>query len=324
MSNISILGAGAFGTAIATILSENGHNVLLWAYEKKLVANINNNHENNLYLSGVKLSSNIKATNNLEKLASYSNYIFSAIPVKFLHNILLNIKPFIQDNHIFISLSKGIENNTLMLPSQIINSLFSNEVLVLSGPNFAQEIANKKYTASVLAANNIEIRNTISKMISNNYFKIELSKDIIGIGLVGALKNILSVLVGIAKGYESGENTIAFLLTKGLQEMTELVEFLGGDKESVYGLAGLGDLILSAFGSLGRNLKIGKEIGILKAKNNFNCDIFFKGKILPEGINTIKSLKQYIDKNNLNMPLINSIYKLIYERIDLKDLLNEI
>ncbi|MBD3272987.1 hypothetical protein GF385_01390, partial [Candidatus Dependentiae bacterium] len=228
--NVTILGAGAFGTSISTILAENGYKVLLWCHESELVDYINNDHINKLFFPDFKLNENIMATNSFEKALSHSKYIFQAIPVKFLRKVLLNAKNFVKKEHVFISLSKGMENESLFLPSQIINELFENKVAVLSGPNFAKEIAQKKYTASVLASDDEDLGIELKKILQNNYFNIELSNDVIGVQVGAALKNLVSVLVGFAKGSKAAENTIALLITKSFKEIVELCKILGGNE----------------------------------------------------------------------------------------------
>ncbi len=323
-SKITILGAGAFGTSIATLLSENGYNVSIWCYESELVDFINNDHENKLYFPGFRLNNNITATNSLKEALSGSQFIFEAIPVKFLKKILLDAKEFINKDQIFVALSKGIEKDSLLFSTQIINNLLENKVVVLSGPNFAKEIAEKKHTVSVIATKDKQIGINLKNILENDYFKIEVTDDVVGVQVGAALKNLISLLVGIAHGHDSGQNSIAFFITKGLQEIAQLSKIFGGNQETIYGLSGFGDLILSATGSLGRNLKIGKEIGKLKSNNKFDHEKFFENKILPESINTIQSTYQIIKSRKLDLPLCMGVYKLVYEKLFWDDFLKEI
>lgn len=323
-NKVSILGAGAFGTSIATLLADNGYDVSIWCYELELVDFINNDHKNKLYFPGFKLNNNITATNSLKEALSGSQFIFEAIPVKFLKKILLDAKEFINKDQIFVTLSKGIENNSLLFPTQIINNLFKNKVAILSGPNFAKEIAEKKYTVTVVATTYNQVGINLKNILENNYFKVELTDDVIGVQVGAALKNLISLLIGIAHGYDSGQNSIAFLITKGLQEIAKISKIFGGNQETIYGLSGFGDLILSATGDLGRNLKRGKEIGKLKSNNQFDYEKFFKNKILPESINTIQSVYQIIKSKKLDLPLCIGVYKLVFENISWDDFLKEI
>lgn len=321
---VSILGAGSFGTSIATVLANNGYEVLLWAYEKELVESINLRNENDLHFPNIKLDKKIIATNSLEELFEYSKYIIEAIPVKFMRKILVESKSYVRDKSVFVSVSKGIEKDSLLFPTQIIKEIFSNKVAAISGPSFAREIIDKKYTAVVLASYDTNLSLELKKIFENDYFKIELSNDLIGVQVGGALKNVISVLIGIAKSSGAGQNTIAYLMTKSLSEIAQLSAKLNGKYKTVYGISGFGDLILSAMGTLGRNLEIGKQIGQLKNQNNFDSVIFFKDKVLPEGINTVQSTKQLLEKLHLDFKIFNGTYKLIFENLDFNHFLKEL
>lgn len=312
---VTILGAGAFGTSIATVLANNGYEVSLWSYESELVDQINLDHENKIYFSGFKLDEKISATNNLKEALLGSEIVFQAIPVEFLKKIFEKTKSFIKPDQIIVSLSKGIEDSTYMLPSQIIDKTLNlkNEIAVLAGPNFAKEIAEKKLTASVLASKNELIVDKLKSILNNDYFKIEYSADIIGVQVGSALKNVVSLLIGISKGFGLSNNTIAYFLTKGFEELSQVIKVFGGDKLTAYGLSGFGDLYLSSTSSLGRNFSLGKEIGISLKSGSFNKELFFKDKILPESINSIISLNNFIVKNDLSLNYLSIPYKLIFE-----------
>lgn len=320
---VTILGAGAFGTSIATILANNGYKVFLWSYEPDLVDQINLEHENKIYFSGFKLDKNIIATNSLEEALYGSDIIFQAIPVKFIKKIFQKAKSFIQPNQMIISLSKGIENLTYMFPSQIIDEILEqkNEIAVISGPTFAKEIAAEKLTASVIAAKDKASFNRIANLLNNDYFKTEYSGDLIGVQAASALKNVVSLSIGISRGFGLSNNTIAYFFTKGFEELSELVKFFGGKKLTAYGLSGLGDLYLSSTSSLGRNFSLGKKIGMNLKTGSFDKELFFKDDILPESINSIISLNDFIVKNNLELNYLSIPYKLIFANKEFSGLL---
>ncbi len=312
---VSVLGAGAFGTAIANLLADNGFNVYLWSYENDLVFQINVEHENKLYLPGFKLNENILVTNDLKQVIQDTNFIFQAIPVKFLRSVLVQVKDYITKDQVFISLSKGIEESTLLFPTQIIESVLENKnkVFALSGPNFAHEIIEKQFTRSVLAGSHDFYSLKISNILKNNYFKIDESTDLIGVQVGGALKNVISLLAGISSGYQLGKNTIAFIVTKAFENASNLIVSLGGQKETIYGLSGFGDLYLSSTSPFGKNFMFGFEIGKLIKSGDFDKDIFFKSKILPEGVNAITPLHELIIKSNLDLYHLDLAYKIIFE-----------
>lgn len=306
MKTVTILGAGAFGTAVATLLSNNGYKVILWCYEPEVVKEIQESRENKTYFPGIRLDTNISATADLQEALESSTWIFQAIPVKFLRSIFQKVKPYVTSEHIFVSLSKGIENDTLLFPTQIMQDVLGKEtkVAVMAGPNFAKELAEKCQTAATVSADDKTIMQEVGNMLANDYFIVDFTQDMIGVQVGGAVKNVLTLAVGMVN---HSMNTAAFILTKGLQEMGILVKFFGGNEKTIYGLSGFGDLVLTATGGLSRNLKAGRLLGQGKTMEEVKSELH----VLPEGCNTVKSLYQIIEKNNLDMPICRKAYKKI-------------
>ncbi|MCK4650853.1 NAD(P)-dependent glycerol-3-phosphate dehydrogenase [Candidatus Babeliales bacterium] len=307
--NVTVLGAGVFGTAIATLLSNNGHKVKLWCYEKQVAQDIESHRENKIYLSGVKLDSNITATDNLEEAIADNKWVFQAIPVKFLRSILQNVKNFVSDNQIIVSLSKGIEQESFLLPTDIIKDVLGSKIktAVMCGPNFAKEIVQKYYTATTIAADDKSVAKDLALILSSSYFKTYLSDDIVGVQVGGAIKNVITLAVGMVNG---SQNTIAFVLTRGLIEMARLAKHFGGKSQTIYGLSGFGDLVLSSTGTFSRNLMAGKLLGERKSLDKVKVEL----RVLPEGINTVQSIHQLIKKSDLQMPICVAVYKTIFEQ----------
>ena len=305
-NTVTILGAGAFGTSVATLLSNNGYKVVLWCYEPEVVKEIQEHKENKTYFPGVTLDANISATTDLQEALESSKWIFQAIPVKFLRSIFQKIKPYATSEHIFVSLSKGIENDTLLFPTQIMQDVLGKDtkVAVVAGPNFAQELAEKHQTAATVSADDKNIMQELGQILANDYFVVDYSQDLIGVQVGGAVKNVLALAVGMVN---HSMNTKAFILTKGLQEMGVLVKYFGGERETIYGLSGFGDLVLTATGSLSRNLTAGMLLGQGKTLEEVKDELH----VLPEGCNTVSSLYQIIEKNNLDMPICKATYKKI-------------
>ncbi|HBS48483.1 TPA: glycerol-3-phosphate dehydrogenase [Candidatus Dependentiae bacterium] len=316
---VTVLGAGAWGTAFANLLAENGYNVILWAHEEEVVKNINEKSINEIFLPGIKLNSKITATSDLQKALTNSKWIFEVIPVKFLRNVLNQSKPYFNQDQTWVILSKGIEQETLFLPSQIIEDVFGpiKNKATISGPNFARDFAIKSYTATTVASNKCEIAQKLQTILSNHYFRPYLSSDLIGVQAGGAIKNLLALSLGILKGAGYSDNTIAFVLTRGLNEMSLIAEYFGGKKETIYGLSGLGDLVLTSFGKSSRN----QDIGILIGEGKPLDEILKNISAIPEGINTAVSVKQIIEKNNLNLPICLGTYKMIFEKQPIEDFL---
>lgn len=321
MTSVTVLGAGAWGTAVATVLAENGYQVKLWCYEKEVAEDIVKTGYNTHYLPNILLSKNIVATHDLAKALVDATWIFEAIPIKFLRTILLQAKPYITSEQKWVVLSKGIENDTFFLPAQIIKDICGDvSVAALSGPNFAKDLAEKALSATTLASVDCSTVQELQEVVANDYFRPYLSYDINGVQVSGALKNALTVGVGLLKGAGYKENTIAAFVTEGLREVSLLINYYGGKPETVYGLSGLGDFILTAFGSQSRNLKVGTMIG-----EGMSLDeVLTKTGYIPEGINTIESLHQIILKSNLPMPTYAGIYEIIFEKRSIESFMQDL
>ncbi len=319
---VAVIGAGAWGTAFSTLLAENGHEVNLWCYESEVVEDIKNKGINNKYLPGVYLDKKIKPTNNLEEVLSQAKWIFEAVPVKFLRNVLTQAKPHLNPEQVWVVLSKGIEQETLLLPSGILDDVFGEEVkkAAVCGPNFAKDLAKKAYTATTVASKDLAIAEELQKLLANSYFHPYRLSDFIGVQVSGAIKNLLALLVGIAKGAKCHDNTIAFLLTRGLFEIVKITEFYGGEKDTVYGLSGLGDLVLTSFGAMSRNQKVGMIIGV---GNSLKAATETVG-VVPEGVNIAFSVKQLIDKNKLDLPICQGAFEIIFEGKTIEALLDQL
>ena len=321
--SITILGAGAFGTSIATLLGNNGFEVVLWSHESQVVSEIEKDRENKTYLSGIKLGSSIIPTTDLKLAVQSSEWIFEAIPVKFLRSVFDLAKEFISQDQKIVILSKGIEQNTHLLPSQVVDDVLGGKAVtqaVMAGPNFARELASNFYSAATVACADKIMGQELCAILNNSYFKTNFTTDIIGVQAGGAIKNVLTLAVGILQGITSSQNTQAMLLTNGLKEIASIVDSLGGDRETVYGFSGLGDLLLTATGTLSRNLQAGRLLGQGKSLDDLK-DYF---PALPEGINTLKSVYFLINKYNLDLPVCLFAYKAIYEDTDIKHLFRKI
>ncbi len=316
VKEVGILGEGAFGTSIACLLADNGYQVKLWCHDQDVPNIIKTTGINQRYLPDIQLNSLITPTSSYEELFSCT-YIFEAIPVKYLRSVLTEALPHIRFTHSWILMSKGIENDTLKFPSQILEDVCNTkEFCTLGGPSFAIEIATKQPTA-VTIAGDCALVTQVQKMLVNEYFRPYSSTDITGVQIGGALKNVISVFMGMAKG--TSENTQAFLFTRGLYEIVQLTEILGGRAETVYGLSGIGDLVLSSLSGKGRNA----TAGALLAQGRSLKEIEQQFRVLPEGFNTIVSMYQLIQQRNLDLPLCAAIYGMVYQGRQLHDVMNE-
>lgn len=317
---VSVLGAGAWGTALSILLADNGYDVILWCYEPDVAKEIQSKHTNNCFLPQVKLSEKIRSTLDIQVAFESSEYIFEAIPVKHIRSILNLAKSYVSKDHKFIVTSKGIEQETNMLPSQILCDVFGfdSKVVSIGGPNFAKDLAAKQMTASVVASKDIELASKISKILENNYFKPYMSTDLNGVQVGGAIKNIFALTTGIAHSVGCGENAIAFLMTRCLVEMVHLTKYFGGMSETVYGLSGFGDLFLTCSSTVSKNFKFGRMLGQGCSLNELSKQY----TSVPEGVNTLQTIKHLIDMKGLNLPVCLGTYEVVFEGKAFKNLLD--
>lgn len=326
-SHVTVLGEGNFGTAFATILAHNGHNVKLWCYDIQNVESINNDHKNSKYFSSIILDSKISATDNLKEAIEFSDYIFIAIPVKFIRSILDQIKPFVQQSQILICLSKGIEQESLMFPGQIIKDIMPEvNLAIISGPSFAKELIEKKLTGVNLASTflpsnpeqGLAISQNIKKILENDFFKIVICNDAIGLQIAGAMKNVITIGMGILDGAKYSNNSKAYLFTQGLSEINLLINKFNGNADTINSLAGVGDLVLCSYSDQSRNFLLGQQIG----QGQTVEQILHGNKMTFEGLNTLQSVKQLTKKLNLTLPFCEVIYKIVFENKSIKTVNN--
>lgn len=319
---VTVLGAGAWGTALSTLLANNGYDVVIWCYEVDVVKEIQENHTNNFFLPNVQLSEKICPTTDLQTAFESSEYIFEAIPVKHMRSVFKLARPYVSKKHKFIVTSKGIEQETNMLPSGILSDIFGFEskIVSLGGPNFAKDLAEKALTGTVVASKDIDIAKHVAQMLGSTYFKPYVSDDINGVQVGGAVKNIFALTIGMAHGLGYGENTIAFLMTRCLFELGVLSKYFGGRQDTIYGLSGFGDLFLTCGSSVSKNFKFGRLLGQGASLNELTSQY----ASLPEGVNTVQAVKKLIDQNNLNLPVCLGTYQVIFDGIAFKNILNKV
>lgn len=304
MKTTSVIGAGTWGTAIANLLALKGFKVKLWAREEEVVKSINSKKINNLYLPKIKLSPNIIATSDINEAIDYIDIIVNAVPVQFIRDIFSKIRN-LPKNRIVLNLSKGIEIKTLKTPSEILKEFFGENIYVLSGPNFAIEIAQKKPAATTIAGPDKNIRKKLQKIFFTNYFRVYENDDMIGCEIAGALKNVIAIAAGMCDALSLGYNTKAALITRGLNEIRKLGKAKGARDITFLGLAGIGDLVLTCNSIISRNYQAGYQI----SKNGR-----FTDKIhIAEGIYTAKAAYLLSKKLKVDMPITKEVFNVIYK-----------
>lgn len=319
---ISVIGAGSWGTTLAALLTEKGYDVTLWAYEKDLATQINEKKINNIYLPDAALPADLKATNDIAKAAARARYIVCAVPTQHIRRVFSELRPHIRDESIIISVSKGIEIDTLLLPSMILKEILNKPVSVLSGPSFAKEVISKLPTAVTLATEDNKTALLLQEIFNTDYFRVYTHDDIIGVETGGALKNIMAIAAGIGDGLGLGYNARAALITRGLAEIKRLGLCLNAKEMTFSGLSGLGDLVLTCTGPLSRNYTVGFKLG----KGFKLSDIVSQTKYIAEGVPTTLSAYELSKKHNIDIPIIEQIYLTLYKDKSpgnaVKDLMN--
>lgn len=305
---IFVLGAGLMGTAISSQISKNVENVYLWARRKDVCQNIQRYQINLDYYPDNKLSKNIIPINDLEHIEN-SDIIFFTVPSHAVRDIAREIKQYISDKTIIVSTAKGIEYPPFHRMSEIITEeLNTDNIVVLSGPNFADEIINDMYSATTISSCRIDSVNKIKDILKTDKFSVEISNDVIGVELCGILKNICAIAIGICESIGLNENARYAVLTESFNEMTRIILSFGGKLDTVFCYSGFGDLCLTSHSEKSRN----KTIGQLYGKKMFFND--HEKNILAEGKKSILGIKNFCDQNGVRCDLTDFVYKVIYEK----------
>lgn len=319
--NITVLGGGSWGTALANLLATNGHNVTIWAREIDVCQSINASNINSVFLPDIKLSKSLTATTSLEEALKETSLIISVVPSQYLRPIIIEALTYLNPNNTIpiVSATKGIEESTLMTASSIIKEATkgsdSYPVAVLSGPTFAKEVALGVPSCIACAGDTMELAETIQKVFSNDFFRVYTNTDLIGVEVGGAVKNVIALASGISNGLGFGYNTRAALITRGLVEMKTLGIAMGGLEATFYGLSGMGDLILTATGELSRNYTVGTRLG----KGEKLEDVIKSMNMVAEGVKTCKGVVALAKKHNVEMPITDKIFKVLYEGLSPKE-----
>jgi glycerol-3-phosphate dehydrogenase (NAD(P)+) len=317
-NKIAVIGAGAWGTALAMLLADKGHDVSLWMYEQDLALEMARSHENRVYLPDFMVPASIAVTSNIETAVRGRSVVLSVVPSHTVRAVAKQFAPFLSADAIIVSASKGIEIETLMPLSEVFKdtlpAAFHENLCFLSGPSFAKEVAQKMPTAVALAAYDPSIAKTVQEIFSSPYFRVYTNDDVIGVEVAGSLKNVVAIAAGVLEGMGYGYNTMAALLTRGLAEMARLGMAMGGNLQTFSGLAGMGDLVLTCTGGLSRNRTLGTRLG----KGEKLDDILKNAKTVAEGVKTAKAARALANKFEVDMPIVEEVYQLLYEGKDPK------
>ena len=323
IKKIAVLGGGSFGTVLANIAASNGYDVSLWVRDSDQALRINSEGANTTYHPELQLSSNIEASEKLESVVKDANIVLIATPSLIFENIVKRIAPIVEEGAHIISCTKGIKLDPFRSMSDIIKinmNSSKNSVGVLSGPNLAKEIAEEKVTGTVIASSDELLINDVKETLSSETFKIYSSDDIQGVELAGALKNIYAIICGIAESLKVGENAVGLILTRSMAEMSRFAVAKGANPVTFLGLSGMGDLVATCTSTLSRNYKLGHNLGTGMGLDDAKDNV---GQVA-EGIRTLEVIRNESISLDLKMPLIESLYNIIYRNSSPDSLISDL
>ena len=321
MRNIGVIGAGSWGTALAVLLSNNGHNVTLWSYNQKEADELNATRIHTKKLPGIEIPENIKITSDLKTAVNKKDFVVMAVPSIKVRETAKKMRDYVDENMLIVNVSKGIEENTLRtLTQQIEEEIPWAVATVLSGPSHAEEVALGLPTTCVIGANNDDDANYLQEAFMSDRFRVYTSTDVLGIELGGALKNVIALAAGTADGLGYGDNTKAALITRGIAEITRLGIAMGGNVETFAGLTGIGDLIVTCASKHSRNRKAGYLIGqgytMEEAMDEVNMVV--------EGVYSAKAALALSKKYHVSMPIVEAVNDVLFENKNIHDAVKDL
>jgi len=311
VKSLAIIGGGGWGTALAIILAPRFPRVRLWVYEADLAARMGETRENDVYLSGCRLPRHVEIVNQLPAALDSAEIVLSAIPSHLVRGLYQQMLPFLHESMVFVSATKGLENGTLLRMSEVIRGVLqarlAPRVAVISGPTFALEVARFEPTALVVASSDGSLSETVQAAFSGPTFRLYASSDTIGVEIGGSVKNVVAIDAGVVHGLGLGHNTMAALITRGLAEITRLAVAMGGAAQTLAGLAGLGDLVLTCSGDLSRNRKVGIEL----AHGRKLEEIVSSMKMVAEGVKTTNAVADLAKRHSVEMPICEQMLQML-------------
>jgi glycerol-3-phosphate dehydrogenase (NAD(P)+) len=330
VKKIAILGAGSWGTALAIALSRSDrkHQISLWVHDAALTASIHGGRENKTYLPNLKVPESVSITNSIKEALHGAAIVVGAMPSAHARNIYAQVLPHLSQEMIFVSATKGLEPSTHLRMSKVIEQVvaqgtaakFSRRIAVLSGPSFAAEAARGEPTAVVLASQDAALAAELQEEFAAPSFRLYTNDDVLGVELAGAMKNVMAIAAGACQGLGLGSNALAALITRGLAEMTRLAVALGARPETLSGLAGLGDLVLTCTGSLSRNRYVGVELGKGRTLQEIRANM----RMVAEGVDTAAPLLALARENQIEMPITEQVDAILHAGKSPKEAIRDI
>jgi len=322
MEKIVVMGGGSWGTALAVLLAEKDNDVTLWEYDKEQAESLKKDRENKNYLPGIMFPENLKITNDINGLIANTRFLVMSVPSQYLRNIIAKVADQIHKDLLIVNTGKGIEVSSKKRLSEVIKDeiygKFHDNIIVLSGPTHAEEVAKKVPSAIVAAASDGEKAREVQELFNTKTFRVYMNTDIVGVELGGALKNCIAIAAGIVDGMGFGDNSKAAIITRGIAEIMRFGNEFGADTETFSGLSGIGDLIVTCTSQHSRNRYVGESLG----KGKTIDEILEKMLMVAEGVPTVKAVYNIAKDKNINMPIIESLYNIIYKGVKPYDVLD--
>lgn len=324
MKRIAIIGAGSWGTALAIVAARAGHDVQIWSRNEGVVASINGDHVNPVYLTGARIADGVRASSNIADVVSTAELVILAAPSHATRGLLANMAPALRGEVIIVSATKGIEIDSgkriSQVVAEVVPAVTRPRFVCLSGPSFAKEVVENHPTAVVAASDDRDASRIVQSELSSDSLRIYTNDDVVGTELGGSVKNVMAIAAGMVAGLGFGSNSVAALITRGLAEMTRLALREGGKRETLMGLAGLGDLVLTCTGNLSRNRFVGQELG----KGRSLKEITASMNEVAEGVKTTRAVKLLADRNGTEMPITDQVHAVLDEGKLVSDAANEL
>ena len=324
MDKILVIGGGSWGTAFADYLARQEKKVRIWVREKEVIAAINSTRENTVFLPGIELAENLQACADLKREAVRADVLILAVPSKFIRTVMQSLKSVLRDEHVLVNLSKGFESDSLKTISQVAAEVFapgiSRQWLTLSGPSFARELAKQHPTAVVAASDNEGLLKRMQNHFSSSILRIYRSSDLQGLEVAGALKNVMAIASGMVNGLGFGFNTTASLVTRANMEISRLGIRMGAKAETFWGLGGIGDLMLTCFGSLSRNFQLGRKIALGESL----VMIEKSTPMVAEGVETTKAVHLLAEKLIIDMPISREVHQVLFAGKDVRQAISDL
>jgi glycerol-3-phosphate dehydrogenase (NAD(P)+) len=312
LKNLSIIGGGSWGTALALVLAPRFPSLKLWVYEQDLAERMCQTRTNDVYLPGFSLPRHVEVTSDLADALKNAEIVLSVVPSHLLRGLYQRMRPYLCSSMTFVSATKGLENGSLLRMSQVIREVLDGwtpSVAVISGPSFAKEVARMEPTALVAASDDRAVASEVQSAFSGPTFRVYTSSDPTGVEIGGSIKNVVAIGAGVLHGLGLGHNAMAALITRGLAEMTRLAAAMGGKSQTLAGLAGLGDLVLTCTGELSRNRTVGVEL----AHGRRLEEITGSMKMVAEGVKTTNAAVDLARRYAVEMPIAEQMFQVLHE-----------